>query len=282
MKRKLILLFYCLFFLQSCAQKELTMYDVELFKSTPVWLLAKAVDLQDTIKIKKLIKEDKLYIDYQDPIFDRSLLMWSIFNGRYESFELLLSLGANPNIVSKYDGETPMTYASNYFKDYSIDSRYLKHLLKAGGNPKLVTYNKENNNVPVDAISYAVTTSLEYTKLLIDAGVSVNHKIGNYNTILESAILQEKADIVYYLVVEKGANTNLFLTDIEGKKYPLVELFRYWIFPLESKEYRIKMAIVEVFKRNGQDYWSIKIPKKAIRNIKQNYPNNWEEYMKIY
>lgn len=282
MKIKLILLFYCLSFLQSCAQKELTMYDVELFKNTPIWLLAKAVDSQDTIKIQNLIKEDKLYIDYQDPIFDRSLLMWSIFNGKYESFKKLLSLGANPNIVSKYDGETPMTYASNYFKNYKIDSRYLKDLLKAGGNPELVTFNKENNNVPVEAIYYAVTTSLEYTKLLIDAGVDVNHKTGNYSSILESAILQEKIDIVYYLVEEKGAKTNLYLTDIDGKKYPLVELLRYWVFPLNSKEYRMKMTIVDVFKRNGQDYWSIKIPKKIIKNIKQDYPNNWEEYMKIY
>jgi hypothetical protein len=273
---------FILAFLSSCCSNKnsLTAYDIQLFYKTPVWNLAKAVDKEDTLEISRFVVEKQYKIDYKDPLYDMSLLMWSVFNGKYNSFKQLLKLGANPNLQSNYNGDTPMTLASNYYKDYKTDSRYLKLLIKYNGQVDKITFNKANN-LPVTPIYYAVTTSLEYTKILIESGVDVNFKIANYCSILESAITQEKVDVVYYLIVEKGANTNLYCTNSNGK-YPLVQLLRKWIFPLNSNEYKLKMAIVDVFNRNGQNYFSTKIPVKSLRNIKRKYPNNWQKYLEQY
>ena len=64
--------------------------------------------------------------------------------------------------------------------------------------------------------------------------------------------------------------------------YPVKHL-RYWVYPLGSEEYKLKMEIVDEFARQGVDYWSTEIPCRfIIKRIQKLCPDTWEEYIKCY
>lgn len=63
--------------------------------------------------------------------------------------------------------------------------------------------------------------------------------------------------------------------------FPVV-LLRYWILDINSECYQMKMEIVEEFTRQGVDYWSSEIPKRALDTIKKLYPDTWQDYIKKY
>jgi len=61
-----------------------------------------------------------------------------------------------------------------------------------------------------------------------------------------------------------------------------VDELRRWVYELDSDRYKIKMDIVSEFANQGVDYWSTKIHKDTISEIKKIYPGTWEEYIKKY
>ena len=86
-------------------------YDYRLFQKTPAWELAKAVWDDDFKKINELTKKDTNLINYQDSKFGETLLFLTMWHNQKETFKLLLSLGANPNIHDTYDGTSPIIEA---------------------------------------------------------------------------------------------------------------------------------------------------------------------------
>lgn len=54
--------------------------DFRLFQETPVWKLAKAVQDQKLSKIKRLVKEEKLDVDFQESKYGNTLLMLAVKN----------------------------------------------------------------------------------------------------------------------------------------------------------------------------------------------------------
>ena len=64
--------------------------------------------------------------------------------------------------------------------------------------------------------------------------------------------------------------------------YPVNLLRNWWIYPLDSEEYKIKMEIVKEFERQGVDYSATPIPDWVLEKIKRQYPDTWEEYIKVY
>ncbi len=44
----------------------------------------------------------------------------------------------------------------------------------------------------------------------------------------------------------------------------------------------MKMEIVEEFARQGVNYWDTEIPSERLEQIKNIYPDTWEEYLKKY
>ena len=88
----------------SCNQKtkeELTVQDIEIFKKTIAWDLIQSVDENDVFKIQNRLKGNPKLVDFQDPIFGTTPLMWAVSAEKYQSAKALLDNGANPNIISK-------------------------------------------------------------------------------------------------------------------------------------------------------------------------------------
>jgi ankyrin repeat protein len=112
--------------------------DVRLFQDTKAWELAKAVKDDDTTLIHKLIKVDKIPIEFREPRFGQTLLSWAVYTNHYKSVKALLEDGADPNLLETYSRKSALMYASDYGPDYYKGTEILKLCLKYGGNPNSV------------------------------------------------------------------------------------------------------------------------------------------------
>lgn len=244
--------------------------DIELWKNTKGWDLAKAVYSNDSIKIHKVLENSKLSIDYKDPIYGQSLLTWGVLNNRIKTVRILLNYGADPNLHNTYNGSSPITESSS---TYVSDIEILKLLLDHGGNPNDIVLDDEiltDKPTPNTPLIKAATCSIEKVKLLIKYGADINlTRIEKRNEAffsfhlspLGSAVKFKKIDIAKYLLIERKADfKKVYSTTINSDTINFAGSLRYWTFPLESDEHKEKMIIVEYLLKNGQDYWKTSIP----------------------
>ncbi|WP_411823789.1 ankyrin repeat domain-containing protein [Leptospira sp. 'Mane'] len=266
----------------------ITGYDFRLFRGTPVWELTKAAVIQDTEKMKKIVQENQLNVDFQEPKFGETLLSLEVKNERYDSSKTLLELGADPNKQGNTlsEGYSPMIFAAS-----AKDTRLLKLLLAHGGNPNIEAKGKISSG----AITYTPLLDaskrgrLENIKLLIDAGANIHFKNELGATPLKEALTQDYMDVVLYLL-ENGIDYKHQLDTASGKNYNTKEDYplyiadelRFKIFPLDSERYKQKMKVVSFLKKNGIDYWATPIPLAAYNEAKRLHPRNWEAYLEKY
>ena len=78
---------------------ELKIKDEAIWKETPARELAKAVWDQELVQVEKLAKADPTLLDYKEPLFGCTLLIWAVGNEKYLAAEALLKAGANPDLV---------------------------------------------------------------------------------------------------------------------------------------------------------------------------------------
>ena len=156
--------------------KEMLGDDIRLFRNSPVWELAKAVNNENIEKINRLIKDKDVPIDFQEPRFGQTLLFWATYVGREKAVEALLKLGADPNLQDHYYGDNAIIVASDfsYYSDDWCRSHLLKLMLKYGGDPNSINFIKQNKNggrygghTPLTKASSAC---LAKVKILVDAG----------------------------------------------------------------------------------------------------------------
>ena len=271
--------------------------DYRLFQDTPVWTLAKAVQDEDTVKIKNTVHQEKIDIDYQEPIFGETLLILTVRNQHYNSCKVLLELGANPNKHDNYNGVSAMIEAANIenHKNYQDDNtRFLRLLLRYGGNPNdEETGERQEGNTtrrtPLLAACKDVNefvSPIEKVKLLVEAGANVNCKDEFNGFPIKMALMLEHYDVVLYLL-QKGADYNKMLFDRSdfskgGKKIYMSDLLREHLQPLESEKYKQKMLVVDFLKQKGIDYRKIPIPDFVVKETKEMYPDSWKEYLEKY
>ena len=246
-------------------------WHIELFEDTPVWKLAKAVEKNDTTKIKKLLKKQKhiTNIDFQEPHYGMTLLEWAVYNNKYPSTLMLARHGANPNIISK-DGETAFIMAAGKYET----SDYLRTLIAHGGDLNFIipdSISPVHYRTPL--IASASTVKLDNVKLLLEAGADMNLKVGNKkNEAKQSAVteaaLMGRMDILNYLIIEKEAHYDfLYGIALNNDSIYLTHDLRNMFFPLDSEDHKKKMKLVAYLKERGMDYWETPLP----INVKVNY-----------
>jgi len=240
-------------------------YDIRLFRNV-AWDLAQAVKKQDTVEIKKILSKGKINVDVREPKFGQTLLIWAVWQRKYHSAEILLKYNADPNLQGLYDGESAMHEAADNFDT----SKFLRLVLKYGGNPNNIAKGNHSQQHPSPLI-IASGRRLESVKILVEAGADINYT-DKRESALRMSSLMKRADIVRYLLIEKGAEFKkpLFIS-LTGEKIYITEILRDWPFPLDSKDYRIKMEIVDFLKKHGMDYRKTSIPEQFKRNYSPEY-----------
>ncbi|TKG88239.1 ankyrin repeat domain-containing protein [Puteibacter caeruleilacunae] len=264
---KAIFLAFCCLIVTSCTfrNRPLTGNDIELFKRTPVWELAKAVERQDVNSIKSFLNGHKdVDVNYQEPKLGFSLLIWAVYNNCYEASECLLNHGADPNLKSTYSGTSAILWAADYLET----SKYLSLLLKYGADPNDVALKERSYRVGTPLVA-AASNRLESVKLLVESGADIDYVFYNRENAIKAAMVSEKSEIVYYLLVDCHAKF------YEPPKYannkPFIRWLRTWTFPLDSEDYKVKMKIVDFLAKQGYDYWATEIPAPVLKHYPEEY-----------
>ena len=272
--------------------------DFRLYKHTPAWSLAKAVEDEDTTEISKQVLQMHISVDYRDPEYKQTLLMLATRTNKIESVKKLLELGANPNAhndSTKYFGQSAVLLACRFTRP---SSKILALLLKYGGNPNSTACGVQENGlgeiVPIrdSALSAAVFSSFEKVKLLVDAGANINYATSTENCAIENCMIFDRMDIMLYLL-QKGADYRRKFTEIDLDKpdYPTFEVdilykLRKCVYPIGSKEYTDKMKVVNFLKKKGLDYWKSPIPSGMygviMRDIAPKNKADFDYYIKHY
>jgi len=301
MEKKILGVIISLFILSlfSACSGDLNFRDIRIFRNTEAWELAKAVDKEDTGKITRVAARNPAALDLLDPIHGMTLLFWAIGMEKYDSAEALLKAGADPDIISTYEGGTALYRAAGFsFVSANKDSKFVELLLAYGADPNIGFVGNIRNNTPeigTTPLMQSIGVGIEKTKALVNAGADINFKTESGRTAAIKALMSAGAGAVnemklyaHYLIADKKACiTNSyfsifnFLGDNPSEFYP-VNLLRSWMPELDSEWYLIKMEIVEEFARQGVDYWETEISRRDLERIQRRYPDTWEEYIKWY
>ena len=108
--------------------------NFRLFQETPAWDLAQLVEDQKINKIRKIVKKNRIDVDFQEPKFGNTLLMLAVKNEKYKSCEALLELGADPNLANNHSGSSAIIDAA----EVGEQTRFLNLLISYGGEPSFV------------------------------------------------------------------------------------------------------------------------------------------------
>lgn len=271
--------------------------DITIFKGTPVWELALAVRDQKLYDIEKVIRKDPTLLNFQEPHYGATLLLWSVGMDKYRSAEKLLELGADPNVASTYDGKTPLFVASGFSwvdRIANKDPKYVKLLLAYGADSSInfLGHSKvgiQNVIEPgTSPLMHSISRGIEKTKALVEVGADIDYRTDAGTTAAVIALMdQHNPEYAHYLIVEKKAIVSesyyawLNMSGEARMLYP-VDILRDWVFDIGSNEYKLKMDIVEEFARQGVDYWTTEIPRFTLNQIKKLYPDDWQEYIIQY
>ncbi|WP_252225229.1 ankyrin repeat domain-containing protein [Clostridium sp. ZBS2] len=282
---------------------EYKIININIYRDTPAWKLALAVRDEKTKTIEKIVKDNEELLNYQDPKYGATLLLWAVGMEKYKSAETLLKCGADPNIASTSEGETPLFQAAGFSwidNDAKNDPKYVKLLLSYGADPNKNYVGRDHDIIEkgTSPLMKSIGCGIEKTKALVEAGADINYKTKSGNTVAITALgiggpsaTLEGMEYAYYLIVEKKAKVNepyyraenvTMPSDNPNDKFYPVDILRYWTYKLDSEKYKIKMEIVYEFDRQGVNYYDSKINQYTLKDIKKTYPDTWEEYIKKY
>lgn len=288
----------------SCNQiskEQLTVQDIEIFNKTIAWDLVQAVNENNVTKIQNELKQNPGLVNFQEPIFGTTPLIWAVSSEKYQSAKALLDNGADPNIISK-TGTTALFRAVSFSWDdtqANEDPKFVKLLLdyKADPNINYCSSKIDGQTDPIESgtspLMHSVSRGFEKIKLLVNAGAIINYKTKSGNTAAYEALLMKDVNAALFLIVEKKANitepvysyslNDADTIDVSKPHYP-VDLLLDWDFKIGSNDYNKKMLIVKEFQSQGVNYSERKknISKRMLYNIKKTHPTDWEKYISEY
>lgn len=259
-----------------------------------------AISWNNTFAIRMIIKHHPEYLNYTDSVKFNTPLVRAIAYRHYAAAKQLLKLGADPNIRTK-SRYTPLMVAIQEHprRDFIYkDTKYIKLLAEYGANLSDICHIPDEgfprgNDTLTNMLKLTMSAHIEKLKCMVELGADIEWAGPDGETVAVYALLLGRLDKIHYLIVEKKADiTKPFYKykspvsreiDYSEKHYAIEHLLSL-VYPLDSEEYKLKMEIVEEFKRQGVDYqsWKDRIPYKALKRIKGLYGDDWESYVERY
>lgn len=269
-----------------------------------------AINMGNTHAVRKIIEHHPEYLNQKYQIFyvRYTPLVKAIKFHRYSVAKLLLELGCDPNYRTE-SGVTPLMAAvmeQRHFPPKCKEVNFVKLLIEYGAEIDVlyddIIFDPTHNGLVwgMPLINLAANSSFAKLKYLVEHGANIEYAKEDSVTAAIFCLKNCPIEMAHYMIVEKKADIThpYFLyptvspTDYSSSSavvdysipYYAVELLLNMVYRLDSEEYKLKMEIVEEFKRQGVDYqnWKNRIPKETIDKIKHLYGDDWEEYVEKY
>jgi|SRR5690625_3306336 len=229
-----ILLIFCLN-LSACSQTTGNR-NVDFFKDTKAYELAKAVYDSDLDKIEKLVKADTTLLSFSNPTSGSNVLFLAIYTERYEALKKLIELGGNPNSINPINNYSLLMESIRPFGtqfEWRQEHQYAILLLENGADPNYTVekdfVNEKGHTVMAsNPVMKASRENLDILKILLKYGT--NHKIRiEGKSPFSNAVQSGNVDIINYYIdslkvnvhepMQIRSNDSLYIQDYIVNKY---------------------------------------------------------------
>lgn len=261
-----LLLGYCI---SSCNKEENK--NVEMFKNTKAYDLAKAVEFSDIKTIENLVKKDSTLLQITNPKSGSNILVLSLYTESYKAFKKLLELGADPNFINPYTKKSILIESIKFYnkpEPYTIDKRYAKLLLKYGANPN---YSIEKNFTDVKGHFQKATTPLiqaskfdvDFVKLLISYGANPYKKLKEDQSSAFTSSLtgyKNKFKVINYFIDELKIDVHKPIKKWSGNEFLFIQDYikKYMKYEKGSENNKEREKLVAKLKEMGVDFKNYK------------------------
>lgn len=228
--------------------------DIEVFKESEVWPLAKAIDNHNTKKVKSLLESSPEWVDYKEKKYGMTLLYWTMYNSPrkwdeyfYEEAKLLIEYGANPYAFTK-DKDSPIMEAANIHQG---SPRFIKLCLESHHTEVLdkKKLNYQLNEALLEACG-KLWDEPESVKLLVDAGANINYfNKDSTKTPVAESLIHENIFTSKYLIIDRSAEYDFNIKSlIEKTDWNILKVLKtnyYSEEPEKEKVWKEIMLYVE-------------------------------------
>jgi hypothetical protein len=238
-------------------------FDFGLFRNTPVYHMAKAVEIEDTVAITEFMASGTFSVDYKEAKFGHTLLLLAVINNKELSVTKLLDLGADPN-ARAFDNSNPFISACTHEFSLKNPRKILLLLIEFGADVNAIqmdtTYDQfgKRKHAKITPLrSLCVGGSLESVKVLVEHGANLDAYEKNEHAILSTAVLSGKLDIVKYLMIDKKAPIPDYVIirqpgTKDERKMTISDLLNEHKYQENSREEELKREILTYLKEQGK------------------------------
>jgi len=238
-------------------------YTFELFRNTQVYALAQAVYRQDTAEMERLVRVEKMPVDYKEGKFGNTLLFLAVATTRELSARKLLELGADPN-ARGYSDTSPFLNTCEHDEVLKDATQVLGMLVDFGADvnspmhdttPDQFGRRKNFRATPLELLCRYGT--LSSVKLLVERGARLDSYGPDQNSILSTAVTSRNWDIARYLLIDaKAPIPDYAVLRLPGtpqeRKMTITDLLVEKGFPESADGERLKGEILAYLKSVGK------------------------------
>ena len=233
----------------------------EQFENTKAEKLANAVRNEDLEEIERIVRIDKVPVDFQEPEIGNTVLIVAVIAQKRNSIKKLLELGANPNFTNKKWCKSAFQYGCERFLDGKFDIELIDLLIKHGADVNFPQTYKHSNGTYYQtplmlSVNYYVWNPddrLFYH--LIKKGADINkYEIDESYCIVVSVAECDRLDLLKYLLFVKKAKIPAF-ADISNKgkkneqKISLIDYLKSKKYDKWSENYKLRNEIIKFIKK---------------------------------
>jgi len=266
MIKQLLQYSYLLFFsvtLVGCGYPDI----VERFNETDAYELAKAVHDGDIDDVRDIVNQNPELMEVPSSSGINTLIL-AIHVEEYESFKILLELGADPNYRNPINTYTPLIESIRPFGsvfEWRTDLRYQRELLRYGADPNLSVDTSFTNvkRTWVTATSPAIKASfynLESLKLLLEYGVDYEQRIEGASPF-SKAVSGRKFETIDFYIDSLGIDVHEPMDTVIRKPsnkevtfYIQDYINRFMGYEIGSEGYDKKQALIKKLEGMGVDF----------------------------
>ncbi|PQL94747.1 ankyrin repeat domain-containing protein [Apibacter adventoris] len=232
-------------------------YNYKLFQDTPVYTLSKAVESDNLSEMTRLVKEEKIDVNYREPKFGNNLLMLAIVNQKKETVQALLDLGADPNLKNFYSDDTSFTVALKYMESCNMDK--VKLLIEHGADVNTrKKYLREATNETYNETALSLASSkkncVDLVKYLVAKGACVNDTLyyKGYGAIT-TALIHNNLEAALYLIKQPSTEIPdiVYIRDKGGKdeqKLSITDMLEEESYSSDPENQKYKEEILSYLK----------------------------------